>query len=75
MLHAHTPFLHTKRIITAYAPGKELGSGDGITTWQVNDSERFWIGDDALQTKAESLPIGMTETRLSDERYRRYLFA
>ncbi len=75
MLHADTPFLHTKRIITAYAPGKELGSGDGITTWQVNDSERFWIGNDALQTKAESLPIGMTETRLSDERYRRYLFA
>ena len=25
--------------------------------------------------KAESLPIGMTEDRLPDERYRRYLFA
>ncbi|HEU5381896.1 MAG TPA: hypothetical protein VFV38_41270 [Ktedonobacteraceae bacterium] len=76
LLHAHDPYLCTRRIITAYAPAKQLGTGDGITTWQVNDSEPFWIGEDALQaTKAESLPIGMTHDRLPDERYRRYLFA
>lgn len=76
MLHAHSPHLRTRRIVTAYAPAKQLGTGDGITTWQVNDSEPFWIGEDALQaTKAESLPIGMTHDRLPDERYRRYLFA
>jgi hypothetical protein len=75
MLHAHAPRLCTRRIITAYAPARKLGAGDGITTWQVNESEPFWIGEDALLTvKAESLPIGMTEDRLPDERYRRYLF-
>src|SRR5689334_18030327 len=36
MLHARTPTLHTRRIITAYAPAKKLGAGDGITTWQVD---------------------------------------
>lgn len=76
MLHAQTPFLRTKRIVTAYAPAKKLGgTSEGITTWQVNDSEEFWIGEDALTMKAESLPIGMTGDRLPDERYRRYLFA
>ena len=76
MLHAHTPFLRTRRIVTAYAPAKKLGgTSEGITTWQVNDSEAFWIGEDALTMKAESLPIGMTGDRLPDDRYRRYLFA
>lgn len=76
MLHVRNPFLCTKRIVTAYALARKLGAGDGITTWQVNESEPFWIGEDALLTmKAESLPIGMTEDRLPDERYRRYLFA
>jgi hypothetical protein len=32
MLHAHAPRLCTRRIITAYAPAKKLGAGDGITT-------------------------------------------
>ncbi|HTK06312.1 MAG TPA: hypothetical protein VL485_04020 [Ktedonobacteraceae bacterium] len=76
MLHVQAPFLCTRRIITAYAPAAQLGIGDGITTWQVNGSEPFWIGEDALQAKKiESLPIGMTYDRLPDERYRRYLFA
>jgi hypothetical protein len=76
MLHAHTPSLRTKRIITAYAPAGVLRAGEGITTWQVNDSEPLWMGEDALLTaKAESLPIGTTEERLPDERYRHFLFA
>jgi len=76
ILHTHRPHLCTRRIVTAYAPAKQLGTGDGITTWQVNGSEPFWIGEDAFQaTKAESLPIGMTADRLPDERYRRFLFA
>ena len=76
MLHAHLPQLRTRRIITAYAPAAVLRAGEGITTWQVNESEPFWIGEDALLTaKAESLPIGMTEERLPDERYRHFLFA
>jgi hypothetical protein len=44
MLHAHTPFLRTRRIVTAYAPARRLGAGDGITTWQVDASEPFWLG-------------------------------
>lgn len=75
MLHAREPFVCTKRIITAYAPSAQLGIGD-VITWQVNGSELFWIGEEALQArKTESLPIGMTPDRLPDERYRRYLFA
>jgi hypothetical protein len=76
MLHAHTPFLRTMRIITAYAPAEVLRAGEGMTTWQVDGSEPFWIGEDALlTTKAESLPIGMTEERIPDERYQHFLFA
>ena len=76
LLHAHQPFLHTRRMVTAYAPAKAQQSEEGITTWQVNDSEPFWIGNDALlHGDVESLPIGMTEDRLPDERFRRYLFA
>jgi len=76
MLHAHAPFLRARRIITAYAPAEVLRAGEGITTWQVDGSEPFWIGEDALlTTKAESLPIGMTEERLPDERYQHFLFA
>jgi hypothetical protein len=76
MLHAHTSSLRTKRLITAYAPAGVLRAGEGITTWQVNDSEPFWMGEDALlSAKAENLPIGMTEERLPDERYRHFLFA
>ncbi len=76
MLHAHTSSLKTKRIVTAYAPAGILRAGEGITTWQVDDSEPFWLGEDALlSTKAESLPIGTTEERLPDERYQHFLFA
>jgi hypothetical protein len=76
MLHEHQPYLKARRIITAYAPAETLRAGEGITTWQVNHSEPFWIGTDALLTmKAESLPIGMTEERLPDERYQHFLFA
>src|SRR6266446_5720667 len=45
MLHARDPFLRTRRIVTAYAPARTLRAGEGITTWQVNDSESFWIGE------------------------------
>src|SRR5690348_8315953 len=34
LLHARSPRLCTRRIVTAYAPAKRLGAGDGITTWQ-----------------------------------------
>lgn len=76
MLHARDPFLRTRRIVTAYAPGRTIRAGEGITTWQVNDSESFWIGEDSVFThKAESLPIGMTEERLADQRFRYFLCA
>ena len=76
MLHAQRPSFKTKRIVTAYAPARILRAGEGITTWQVNGSEPFWLGEDALlSTNAESLPIGTTEERLPDERYQHFLFA
>jgi Archaeal actin homologue MreB-like, C-terminal len=75
MLHTSTPQLCTRRIVTAYAPAKELGAGDSVTTWRVDGSEPFWIGEDAFVSRAEGLPLGMTHERLPDERYRRFLFA
>jgi hypothetical protein len=76
MLHASQPFLQTKRIPTAYALPKTIRSGEGMTTWQVNGSQPFSIGEDALQTaQVESLPIGFTEERLPDPRYQHFLFA
>jgi len=76
MLHAHNPVLCTRRIATAYVPARDIRAGVGVTTWQVNDSEPFWIGEDALATqKAESLPIGLTEERLPDQRSQHFLVA
>ena len=76
MLHARDPFLRTRRLVTAYAPARTIRAGEGVTTWQVNASEPFWIGDDALLAqRAESLPVGMSEERLPDQRYQHFLFA
>lgn len=70
------PFLATKRIPTAYVPAKKIRAGEGVLTWQVNNSEQFWIGEDALDTrKAESLPVGLSHERLPDARFQRYLAA
>jgi hypothetical protein len=76
IFHARDPRLCTRRIVTAYAPARTLRAGEGVTTWQVNGSEPFWIGDDALVAdQAESLPIGMTDERLADQRFRHSLCA
>jgi len=62
MMHLHEPFLRTKRIVTAYVPAREVRAGEGVVTWQVNDSEAFCIGVDAISARqSESLPIGFTE--------------
>lgn len=76
MQHAQLPLLRTKRVITAYAPAQTIRAGEGTTTYQVNASEPFWIGDDAVFTQhAESLRIGLTEERLLDPRSQHVLFA
>jgi hypothetical protein len=76
VLHAHLPALVDRRILTAYAPAKTIRMGEGITTYQVNASEWFWIGEEAVSTqKSESLPVGLTTERLSDERFQSYLAA
>ncbi|MHB8596737.1 MAG: hypothetical protein ACYDER_08000 [Ktedonobacteraceae bacterium] len=76
MLHAKTPTMITKRILTAYMPARKVRGGEGVVTWQVNDSEEFWIGEDAVESKkVENLPIGYTSERLHDERYQGYLAA
>jgi hypothetical protein len=76
MLKRDAPQLTTVRIPTAYAPARELRGADRVLTWQVNDSEKFWIGDDALDTqRTESLPVGFTHERLPDARYQRFLAA
>lgn len=79
---ADEPRFCTQRIVTAYAPAKTIRMGERITTWRVQvegeeqPSEAFWIGDDAAYAEqAESLPIGLTEERLEDPRYRHFLFA
>ena len=41
MLHAQDSHLRTKRIVTAYVPARTIRAGEGVTTWQVNDSEAF----------------------------------
>lgn len=76
MLHARTPTMTTTRILTAYTPARKVRGGEGVVTWQVNDSEEFWIGDDAVESKkVENLPIGFTSERLPDPRYQSYLAA
>lgn len=72
---ARSPVLQTRRVVAAYAPARTIRAGEGVTTYQVNASEPFWIGEDAVFTQhAESLPIGFTEERLPDQRYQHFLF-
>lgn len=76
IMQARTPKLLTKRIVTAYAPAKTIRLGEGITTFQVNHGEPFWIGDDAVSVpQSESLPVGLTPERLPDERFQSYFAA
>jgi hypothetical protein len=76
LLHKEVPTIATRRIIAAYMPARKLRGGEGVVTWQVNTSEEFWIGEDAVESKkVENLPIGYTAERLPDERYQSYLAA
>ena len=76
LLHKDAASITTRRIIAAYMPARKLRGGEGVVTWQVNTSEAFWIGEDAVESKkVENLPIGYTSERLHDERYQSYLAA
>lgn len=77
LLHARLPQLTVRRISTAYAPAEVMRVGEEVPTWQVDASEPFWIGDQALQvaTTVESLPIGMSPERLLDRRWQHFFFA
>jgi hypothetical protein len=72
----NAPYLASLRMPTAYAPAKKLRGGDGRLTWQVNGSEEFWMGEEALETKkAESLPVGFSPERFPDHRFQRFIAA
>jgi hypothetical protein len=53
MLHKQTPTMTTKRILTAYTPARKLRGGEGVVTWQVNNSEEF--GSAKMPLKAKRL--------------------
>lgn len=52
----------------AYRSAKDIQIGRGITTFQVNKSDPFWCGEDALGREPESLHMGATPVRLRDAR-------
>jgi hypothetical protein len=72
--HRADGHLVVQRLVTSYAPAQIVRSGEGVRTWHVNDSEPFWIGDEAV-TDGDSLSIGGTAERLSDARHIRFLIA
>lgn len=72
----NAPHLASLRVPTAYTPAKKLRGGDGRLTWQVNGSENFWMGEEALEAKkAESLPVGFSPERFPDHRFQRFIAA
>jgi hypothetical protein len=73
----NTPHLATLRMPTAYVPEKQIRFGAGRVTWQINGSEKFWFGTEALKTKkaVESLPVGFSHERMPDGRFQRFLAA
>lgn len=76
VIDALGPYLRSVRIVTAYAPAQEIRAGDRPASFQVGASKEFLIGDDALSSrKIEDLPIGLTEERLTHERFRHYFCA
>jgi hypothetical protein len=72
--HRREGHLVVQRTVTSYAPAQVVRSGEGVRSWQVDGSEPFWIGEDAI-TDGDSLSIGGTAERLSDTRHLRFLAA
>lgn len=64
--------LVTTRIPTAYKVAKAIRAGKGVTTYRVDGSDPFWIGDEALKRDGDALPIGATSQRLADTRQRNF---
>lgn len=64
--------LVTTRTPTAYKVAKAIRAGKGVTSYRVNGSDAFWIGEDALTRDGDALPIGATSQRLADTRQRSF---
>jgi hypothetical protein len=76
VIDAYGPFLRSQRIVTAYAPAPVVRAGDKPVSFKVGNSKEFLIGDDALASRdIEDLPIGLTEERLTHDRFRHYFCA
>ncbi|MBM7846288.1 hypothetical protein [Herpetosiphon giganteus] len=60
----------TVEIPASYMEAKEIRMGKSLTTYQVNNGPLFWIGEDAVRSGGDALPIGPTAQRLSDQRHR-----
>jgi hypothetical protein len=63
------------RIPTAYRAAQLIRGGAGLTTYQLDDSQPFWIGETALEHEGAALPIGPTPQRLTDLRQRSFIAA
>lgn len=72
--HATEPRMIVRRVIASYASAKEIRSGEGYRTWNVDGSESFWMGTDALH-EGSPLPVGSTFDRIADSRQSRFMGA
>ena len=63
-----TGHLISVQISSAYKLAVTLSGGTSPTTYTVDGSPAFWIGDDAVHLKGDALPIGPTAVRLDDPR-------
>lgn len=67
--------LHTVHLPCAYEPARDIVSGEGAVTYEVNGGVPFWIGGEALARGGEALRVGRTEERLIDLRQIEFLAA
>ena len=67
--------LFTLRIPTAYREAEVIRGGEHETSYRLNGSSEYWIGDVALRHDGDDLPIGPTKQRIIDARLRALMAA
>jgi hypothetical protein len=71
---ADAPRLLFQRIESAWNPAPTTRAGQHQTSYRLDDGSPFRIGN-PFAKDARTLPVGMTETRMGDPRYREFLLA
>jgi hypothetical protein len=72
--HKDAPRLLFQRVDSAWNPAPTTRAGQHQISYRLDDGSAFRIGN-PFAKDARTLPVGMTETRMGDPRYREFILA